>query len=381
MPYNGIFVKEQLQAVRKIVDGKIYVVSPVPWAPRILWFRNKWKLYGNAWRHELEGGIKTLRPRYLNLPGTKALGINSYSMYFSISRILPAILAETGREKTVIHSHALLPDGFAGAMAARKFGLKSLCTLHGSDINFYPHYSKAIYRQSKSGMAITDSLVAVSGIIKKRALNICPGARIDVITNGVDAEKFESDRFKTTGERRIIFVGRLTEGKGIKELAMAFSLIHKKYPDTRLMLIGEPVMKEWLSGFIRDNRLEKAVEITGGVHHEDLPEYYDKGYLFVLPSHSEGMPVSMFEAMAMGLPVVVSAVGGVPEVITHGKNGLLIKPRSVEDIVEKVSLLLENRALAQRIKETALGEVRSKYTWDASAKMLVAKYEELLNQG
>jgi teichuronic acid biosynthesis glycosyltransferase TuaC len=381
MPYNGIFVKEQLKAVRKLIDGKIYVISPVPWAPRPLRFRDKWRWYSLAEKQSTEGDINVLRPRYLNLPGIRALHINCYTMFFSVKQAVSKVLEDTGREDTLVHSHALLPDGLAGGMAARKFGLKSLCTLHGSDINIYPHYSNLIYRDSKLGMAFTDSLIAVSGLVKKRALEILPDARVDVITNGVNTETFKTRGNKKTSERRIIFVGRLTEDKGVKELLKAFAHIYRKHPDTRLVLIGEPVLREWISGFIRENALEKAVEMTGGVPHETLPEHYGKGHLFVLPSYSEGMPVSMLEAMAMGLPVVISAVGGVPEIIRHGENGLLVKPRSVDDIVEKVSLLLENPDLARKIKETALSEVRSKYTWDASANMLVAKYKSLLNQG
>jgi glycosyltransferase involved in cell wall biosynthesis len=381
MPYYGIFVKEQLAAVRKQLDGIIYVISPMPWAPRALWFRGKWRKYGMAGRTSIEGDVKVMRPRYLNMPGARSLHMNSYFMYLSILRVLPQVLKETGRENTLLHSHALLPDGLAGARAAKLFGLKSLCTFHGSDINLYPHYSKSIYKCSKLGMAMNDSCIAVSGKIKERALEIFPEARIDVITNGVNTDNFRPGRLSGAHDvRRIVFVGRLVENKGVRELLQAFRQIYKERPDTRLVLIGAPVMKEWILEYARKNGLEGAIEIKGGVSHNTLPEHYGSAYLFVLPSYSEGMPVSMFEAMAMRLPVVVSAVGGVSEVIRHGENGLLIKPRSVDDIVDKVSLLLDDPALAGRIAEAAFGEIRARYTWDDSARMLVGKYNELLSK-
>ena len=379
-PYSGIFVQEQLKAVRKLLDGKIYVISPVPWAPRILWFRDKWKQYGMASRTSSEEGYKVMRPRYLNVPGARSLHINSYFMYLSVRKTLTDILKEIGRENTLLHSHTILPDGLAGARAAKRFGLKSLCTLHGSDINVYPHRSRSIYKHSELGLTMNDSCIAVSGVIKERALKISSGARIDVITNGVDTDMFRSGRRGMTHDKRqIVFVGKLVESKGVKELLRAFERIRGKHRDTQLMLIGEPEMKEWVSEYVHRNGLVGAVEMTGVVKHDALPEYYGKGHIFVLPSYSEGMPVSMFEAMAMRLPVVVSAVGGVPEIIRHGENGLLIKPRSVDDIVDKVSMLLDNPALADRIAETALREIRDKYTWDISARKLVEKYNRLMS--
>src|SRR5512135_1129519 len=114
MPYNGIFVKEQLKAARRLIDGKIYVISPVPWAPRAFQFRDKWRRYNLAEKRAAEGDINVLRPRYLNLPGIRSLHINTYAMFFSVKQVILNVLKETGREETLIHSHALLPDGLVG---------------------------------------------------------------------------------------------------------------------------------------------------------------------------------------------------------------------------------------------------------------------------
>lgn len=376
-PHLGIFVKEQLLALRKIVDGDICVISPVAYSPKALSFKKKWRNYRMEPREFREGGIEVLQPKYMVIPGSRFYPWQSLTMFIAVKKLIIDRIKKLNSGETILHSHALLPAGLAGGLIAKKAGVRSVCTLHGGDIQILPHESKVAFFLSRKGMAASDSFIAVSNKIKEGALSICPSADVEVITNGFDANRFNCG--KTGGKScRILFVGRCEEAKGIKELLEAFNILHKNNKELRLTLVGEPILKDWISNFIQLNKISSFVEIAGAVKHQDLPAFYNKSSIFVLPSYTEGMPTVLFEAMGSKLPVVVTAVGGVPEVIKDGVNGLLIQPRSVKELVEKIGVLLSKPALSLRIAEQGYDDASSNYTWDASAKKLHAVYKRIL---
>ena len=121
--------------------------------------------------------------------------------------------------------------------------------------------------------------------------------------------------------------------------------------------------------------------MTGAIDHLDLPAFYKNASIFVLPSHMEGMPTVMFEAMGIGLPVIISDVGGVSEVIKNNVNGLLIKAGDWKDLYCKLKLLLDDEKLRARLGAEARKTVEMHYTWDINAGKMQKIYSELRKKG
>lgn len=172
----------------------------------------------------------------------------------------------------------------------------------------------------------------------------------------VPAEKQETSSPSPT----VLFVGRLHPSKGLDLLIEAFALFRESYPDAKLILVGgsqdfdpiEEQVQEWIDKF----KVREAVELTGLIPRERILPYYQSSDLFVLTSLWEGLPNALLEAMACGLPAVVTAVGGLPSVVKEDVNGYLIEERSPNLLAEKMKAAYQNRQrLGKEARRTAEG--------------------------
>ena len=149
--------------------------------------------------------------------------------------------------------------------------------------------------------------------------------------------------FETTSKVEnltVIFCGRIVPQKGVDTLVRAFALVVKSVPSAKLILVGDGVQRLYIEKLILDLELASYVRITGVVPRYKVQEFLSKAALFVLSSNHEGTPNTLLQAMAIGLPVVATRVGGVPDIITDGVNGLLIQPNDVNALAEAIRLLL-----------------------------------------
>ena len=215
-----------------------------------------------------------------------------------------------------------------------------------------------------------------------------PPERTRVIYGGADPTRFHPDR----GERRhgVLFVGRFTPHKGLDRLITAL-------PDgAELTCVGsfghDPAPPE--SGYgdlLRRLAAERAVRFAGTAPDIELPAVYRRARVFALPSvHrtvygtevaiSELLGLSVLEAMASGTPVVCSRVGGVPEIVRDGETGFLVEPGNVEELRDRLAILLADRALADRMGRAAREWVVERFTWRACAARCLAAYGELLGR-
>jgi teichuronic acid biosynthesis glycosyltransferase TuaC len=384
-PYSGIFVEEQVQALKRLIKGNITVISPIPWSPKLLWFRKKWREYGETESKEVREGINVYYPRYFVIPGKFFSSFSGIFMYCSVRTLIKRLIG-TEKRKTILHAHTILPMGLAVIFLKKELDLKIVCTAHGSDINLYPYRSKLSYIFTKYVLNRADSLIAVSEKLKKKIQDIVNRNDIRVVTNGVDHEKVAgkaTDIISHAVERdatTILFVGTLCFEKGVRELLQAFKLLRNEYKHLSLIMLGNNLMPKWIDSFITENHLKNCIELAGNVDHKEIRKYYSRASIFTLPSYSEGMPTVMFEAMANKLPIIISRVGGVEEVINDGINGMLVKAGSVQDLYEKLKLLIEDEKLRNLLSENAFYDALSNYTWDHNAEKMCIIYKKMLNE-
>lgn len=169
---------------------------------------------------------------------------------------------------------------------------------------------------------------------------------------------------------RFLFLGRLETDKGIDELLTAFARVHSRHPAAQLVLCGEGD-RDRVQCRVTELGIVAAVEMPGWVVGEQKAAALRAADVFVLPSYIEGLPVSMLEAMQCGVPVVVTAVGSVPEVIDHGRNGLMVAPGNADALAAAMLRLCEEPGLAQRLAAAGRQTFDARYSTAAVEPLLL----------
>ena len=206
--------------------------------------------------------------------------------------------------------------------------------------------------------------------------------RIEIITTGVDTTAFaprpRDESFRAAlgvkpDETLIVSVGRLGRYKGQEHAIAAFARLRVERSDLRLVFVGDGRFRSALQAQAAD--LGDSVIFTGELG--DVRPALAAADIFVNPSDEEGMPGAVLEAMAMGIPVIATAVGGTPEVIANGESGLLVPPRRPAAIAAAVRRLLDDPALVKRCRETARRVVVEEFTIERVVALTDALYARL----
>jgi glycosyltransferase involved in cell wall biosynthesis len=191
------------------------------------------------------------------------------------------------------------------------------------------------------------------------------------IPNGIDVARFHPLDV-TRPLRRLVTVARLRPEKGHDTLLEAAVRIVEVFPDVRLTIVGDGPLRADLEARVAGLGLEGRVRLAG--HQEDVAAELREHDVFVLPSRSEAFPNSVIEAMATGLPVVASAVGGIPELVDHGRNGLLVPPGQSGELAEAVIGLLRRPSFARALGRKARVDVLTRYSFDRMVHQFEALY-------
>jgi len=278
----------------------------------------------------------------------------------------------------VVHLHNRLPMIY-GAAAGRLAGAVVVLTRHG------PGASGAKERWLLRGAArLLDAYVAVSpeiGVLE-RERGYCPPAKISVIENGIQVDKFDR-----AGERRsaaraalgipadawvIGSVGRFAPEKDYPFLVRAAAPLLG--PNARLLLVGDGPEMGAIRGEVDARGVAAFVSLPGLRH--DVPDMLAALDLFVLSSRMEGLPLVALEAMATGLPVVATAVGGLPNLIAEGENGFLVPSGDEATLTGRLAALRDDPAAARAVGDRARARTREQY----SGERMVRRYLDLYGQ-
>jgi glycosyltransferase involved in cell wall biosynthesis len=269
-------------------------------------------------------------------------------------------------------------------------GIKFLIRLHGGH-HFFSHYQnqklvpKTVW-QEKQSFKKADALLACSNFVNQQTakyLHYNP-ATATVIYNSInvlDTKAYKVDVLQYS----ILFCGTLCEKKGVRQLVMAFSKVKAAIPQARLVLAGKPQISsdgisyiEILKPYISPD-LSASITFIGPVPHYEIYNHMAAAHVCVYPSHMEALPMVWLESMALGKPVVASELGPGPEVITHGKDGLLCNPHNPDDIAEKLIEMLQNNALADNCGKAAKETVRQKFNIDTTVQQNIHFYKKLID--
>jgi len=203
-----------------------------------------------------------------------------------------------------------------------------------------------------------------------------PGVSCLVIPNGVDLVAFQPQQTAPDmGPLRILCVGRLIERKGQDHLIDAVKRLTDEGIDVRLDLVGAGDARADYESHVKCVGLADRVRFLGYVPRENILEHYGAAHVFVLPSYNEGMSVALLEAMASGLPVVVTPTGGTSELVEPETNGLVFEWGDVDQLTSHLRRLAQDRSLTRRLGQVSRQRARA-YSWDRTALC----YYDLLKQ-
>jgi len=222
-----------------------------------------------------------------------------------------------------------------------------------------------------------DKVVVVSNALNRWVRSICTPKSILTLFNPaiVTGNKpFAPGRPREAAS--LLFLGNLSRAKGTYDLLHAMHSVLKQVPDAKLLLCGNGQMAE-TTELVRRLGLQQHVSMPGWIDAQRRAELLGSATLFVLPSYAEGLPMSILEAMASGLPVIATRVGGVPDAITHEREGLLVEAGDVELLAASIVRLLKNPEQGRRLAEAACSAVQEKFGPDRTIAPLEAIYDEL----
>jgi phosphatidylinositol alpha-1,6-mannosyltransferase len=319
---------------------------------------------------------------------------NRLKLPFLVAGELLAIAYRLSRKRyALVHSHWLLPQGFTAGLASGLFRCRHVTTVHGSDALAL---QSPFLRPFKRAALCLSDLVTVNGSATEREIRRLgvPWIPLQRIAMGVSASPPNpgDDAFtRTLGfqHRRgdgplLLFVGRLAEEKGWRDLLQAMAVLSRRGSDATLLLLGEGRDRDQVKRQIADLGLADRVHLTGWVDHARIPLYMGVADIFVAPSYTtpdgrcEAQGLALAEAMLAGLPVIASRVGGIVDHVQHGHTGWLVEERAPRAIADAVQHLHRERALAEQMGERARLYVSRELSREHTALAFDRVYRHLL---
>lgn len=370
-PLAAPFNRQQFAALRSHCD--LEIMATIPWFPGASLVA-KWSSAGRLARvpsRETIHGIDVTHPRTLFVP---KLAMATWGPLYAAS-IAPVVAPYRGKVDVVLGTWAY-PDGFAAVVAARMLGVPCVVKLHGSDINLI---AKEPGPRKLTAWALPKAtrVVAVSRALADDVVELGVARdRVAIVMNGVDGELFQPrDRQAARVELGLpagplaVYVGRMKPEKGVLDLGAAWAAVVQQVPNATLVVMGDGPQKGELEAVTKP--LGERVRLVARQPLERVPSYMAAADVLVLPSHSEGTPNVVLEALASGRRVVATAVGGVPDLITSDTLGTLVPPRDPDALARAIAV-----ALREPYDACEVARLGARGGWAASAAALADVLKE-----
>ncbi len=319
----------------------------------------------------------------------RSLNVVKYGRHAYSLRLLYGVesLGPKVRDYDVIHCH-FGPAGIKGALF-RELGLlsgKLVTTFHGYDVTQYPSvhgsnvYERHLFQKG-------DLFMALSEHMKDRLVALgCSPERLRVHHNGIRSDVFTfAERHKSEGERlRLISVNRLSEKKGLSYAIRAVAELSREH-DVDYRIVGDGEMREELETLIRDLGVGDKVHLLGWKDRSEVSKLLYEAHIFLAPSvtasnlDEEGIPTSIMEAAASGLPVLSTFHSGIPEVVLHDESGILVPPRDHSAIKAGLATLLDRSDQWVQMGTRGRRHVEQHFNIETLNDRLVETYRRLIS--
>ena len=371
--YSGIFVAKPLRylSFEKDVITLSYKGENLQksfFGARIHWIKWNSLISNILAKSQVEGGLPTLLKRrpwfFIFLP----------MILWKMIKTTRALL----KKNSIIHVH-WLPNALPALLLRKVYGTPFLVTVRGSE---QAYIGKCIIGSIVKKIIIdSEYIVSVSETLRKCMIdNFGNPEKTVYVPNGVDLVKSIDSKAFFEKKLSLVFVGNLTSNKAVHVLLRALANIELD-SNFHLNIVGDGPERGTLLSQARSYDIEQNVSFLGRVDHSRVQEIIQTGCLLVLPSYSEGTPNVVKEAMACARPVIATNVGGIPELIEHGVNGLLFEPGDHKTLSDHITYLAKNREV---VREMGLKGrqfiIDQDLTWENTAKQYMKIYKNILEQ-
>ena len=283
--------------------------------------------------------------------------------------------------------HAFTPIPLISVLTASLCKYPTVLTNHSAYLYDYDYLLKTLGHIAipiRVILSRVNAIIAVSKVAADFIRAFTSSVPIEVIPNAVDINRFNpkgSRMFRdATSDFTLLYVGRLVHRKGVHYLIDSMKFIVKEVPKAKLVIAGDGSLKNILRRRVIDLDLSENVLFMGKVSDDLLPDLYRSADVFVMPSlYGESFGISVLEAMASGLPVIASSVGGIKEVITNNVNGILLESVSPKHIADKVLQLHNDDNLRRRLACEARKSVEENYSWGVIVRRILNVYLKVLD--
>ncbi len=270
----------------------------------------------------------------------------------------------------LVHSHGYRCD-ILGFMAARQVGIPIISTVHGwtpvsRSLRCYEYLDRLFLRRF-------DRIICVSRPLYEGLYDVVPQERLFFVPNAVarhDGDAPVPEAGDRDG-RTILYVGRLSPEKGLDLLLRACALLTERR-DIRLLLLGDGPCREEYERLVRELGVAEQVLFLG--HQSDVDSFYRRADMLILPSRTEGLPMTLLEAMSRGVPIIATRVGGMPDLIRDGETGILVSPEDPVALKDAILRLLADPSEARALGARGRSMVRQEYAVGPWARRIESLY-------
>jgi len=313
-----------------------------------------------------------LVPTYREGPPIARLAIGLKALLVLLSSLL-------ARRVVLVHLHSAQKTSYIRkallAELAHMFDTPYIFHIHGAEFdNFYESGGPMRRWWIRRTLRNAASVVALSEGWKTWLRSVEPKADVSVVHNPVQIPTVAANPGENGSQ--ILFLGRLGARKGVYELLEAVKAILPTCPGLRLVCAGDGEIQQ-VRRRVEELELTHHVTLPGWVTGEKKAEMIRQSSVFVLPSHHEGLPMSVLECMAYGLPVVTTRLRGMDEAVTEGVDGFLVDPGNIQQLAQALTMLLSNQNLRSRIGAAARDKAMRKFSTTATREQLESLYRRL----
>jgi glycosyltransferase involved in cell wall biosynthesis len=381
----GIFVARQLSEIHRL-GAEITVIVPRVWCPGFLRYFDRWKNHDHKCPLRRFEGIETFSVPYLRPPG------NFYNRWSGLAAFhamkSKALELHNTRKFDVIYATDFFPDGDAAVRLAKYLKLPAACLCIGVDVNITAQSSGIIYRHFvRTAKALNGTLACGQSVADR--IKAVTGKNPLCVYGVLDLEEFSPVPDKIPARKELglpidktiaLYAGYLTKRKGVYELLEAIHRVQKKCPDIMLLMCGAGTEETALRRLIREKGIENIVHMAGEVKPERMNKWMQASDLFVLASHTEGMPNVVMEAMACGLPVVATAVGGLPGAISDCDGAILVPSENIDELEKALVKVISNNQLRVQMQITARKRAEEKFGGNRNARLIFDYLQKIVEE-
>lgn len=325
--------------------------------------------------NEIQNGIEIIRIKSFRTEAFRASF--SVMLAYVLSGLWAGLRFVKRHRPDVIHAHFAVPAGALAWILWRLTGIPYILTAHLGDVpggvpektgawfRWLLPFTYPIWNRAKR-------VIAVSEFTRQLALKKY-NVQIDVIPNGVDLKSLLPEEIELNQPPRLVFAGRFVTQKNPLEIIKILASL--KDLDWHCAMLGDGPLLEEVKAEIKRSHLEDRFELPGWITPDEVLTWFSKSDILFMPSLSEGLPVVGVQALAKGLAIVASAIGGFQDLVVHNENGFLVETNHTLGFVQALEALLTDQALLKTFREYSLVKSR-----EFQIEQIASKYEAIFRE-